>query len=84
MRRIAARLEEDNPSWIVLFGVYTREFVAFPRFDVPSGTVLVARYPAALPPRMRTVEAMARPDVTGNPPQAQPGDTPTVTFRLAG
>jgi hypothetical protein len=37
-----------------------------------------------LPPRMRTVEAMARPDVTGNPPQAQPGDTPTVTFRLAG
>jgi hypothetical protein len=72
MQGIVARLEADNPSWIVLFGAYTREFVAFPRFDVPGGAVITARHPDALPPRMRTLEAMARPAVTGRAPRTQP------------
>lgn len=68
MRRIAGQMEEDNPDWIVLYGVFTREFVAFPRFDAPRGTVLSALYPAALPPRMRSVEATARPAPGGRAP----------------
>jgi hypothetical protein len=84
MQGIAARLEVDNPSWIVLFGGYTREFVAFPRFDVPGGAVITARNPDALPPRMLTVEAMARLAITGRAPGTQPEDTATVTFQLAG
>jgi hypothetical protein len=84
MRRIAGRMEEDNPSWIVVFGVFTREFVAFPRFDAPRGTVVTASYAAALPPRMRAIEAQARPAVAGQAPAMQPGDAETVTFRLAG
>jgi hypothetical protein len=83
MRRIAGQMEEDNPSWIVVFGVYTRQFVAFPRFHAP-GTVVTATYPAALPPRMRAIEAQARPAFTGHAPGTQPGDADTVTFRLAG
>jgi hypothetical protein len=79
MRRIAGRLEEENPSWIVVFGVFTREFVAFPRFDAPTGTVVTASYPHALPPRMRAVEASACPAASSTP-----GDAPAVTFRLAG
>jgi hypothetical protein len=53
----AARLESDNPLWIVLYGVYTEEFIAFPRFDAPSGmTILTAKYPLALAARMREIE----------------------------
>jgi hypothetical protein len=60
MRDIAERLEADNPLWMVMFGVYSRQFVAFARFDSPSGHVLSAHYPAALPDRMRAVERQAR------------------------
>lgn len=63
MKREAERLESDNPLWIVVFGDYSREFVAFPRFPVPQGTVVAARYPAAMPAKMRAVEgrALSRP-----------------------
>jgi hypothetical protein len=60
MRRAAERLESDNPLWSVMFGVYTRQFVAFPRFAVPEGTVVTAGYPGALPEKMRRVEHLAR------------------------
>ena len=30
MMRVAERLEKDNPRWMVMFGPYSREFVAFP------------------------------------------------------
>jgi hypothetical protein len=60
MQRVAERLESDNPSWLVMFGVYSRQFVAFPRFAAPEGTVIVAGYPGALPERMRRVERLAR------------------------
>jgi len=59
MRRIAKQLESDNPLWIVMFGVYSREFVAFARFDAPIGAIVTARYPGALPSRMREVEKTA-------------------------
>jgi hypothetical protein len=83
MQRIAGQMEEDNPSWIVVFGVYTRQFVAFPRFHAP-GTVVTVSYPAALPPRMRAIEAQAHPAVTVQATGTQPGDADTLTFQLAG
>jgi hypothetical protein len=55
-QQMAQQIEHDNPNWIVVFGVYTREFVAFPRFAAPPHTIVVATYPAALPPRMQEVE----------------------------
>ena len=82
MRRIAGQMEEDNPSWIVVFGVYTRQFVAFPRFYAP-GTVVTACYPDALPPRMRRAEQDARPALPSQGLRPQPGDAVTVTFRPA-
>ena len=84
MRRIAGQLEKDNPSWIVVFGIYTKEFVAFPRFDAPRGTVIAARYPGALPPRMRRVEGNARPAPADQAADPQPGDAATAALRLAG
>jgi hypothetical protein len=60
MLRIARKLEAENPLWIVIFGVYTRQFVGFPRFSAPSGTFAVALYPGALASRMRDIERAAR------------------------
>jgi hypothetical protein len=56
MLQIAKKLESEDPLWIVVFGVYSRQFVAFPRFNVPAGTIVVARYPGALMERMRQTE----------------------------
>jgi hypothetical protein len=80
MRQVAAQLEADNPRWIVIFGIYTREFIAFPRFAAPMGTVLSALYPEALPVRMRAAEARAGLAAAGN----APGEAATITVRLAG
>ena len=80
MRQIAAQIQADNPRWIVMFGVYSRQFVAFPRFDAPMIAFVAVLYPEALPPRLRAVEAKARP-VAGD---AAAGEADTITFRLAG
>jgi hypothetical protein len=56
MRLIAQRLEHENPSWIVLYGAYSKEFVAFPRFAAPRGTIVALGDPAALPSRLRLIE----------------------------
>jgi hypothetical protein len=56
MLRIARELEAGNPLWIVVFGVYSRQFIAFPRFSVPAGTMVTAHYPAALTARMHGIE----------------------------
>lgn len=55
-RGIASRLEAEHPLWIVVFGVYTQQFVCFPKFQGPAGTMLTATYPEALPGRMRRAE----------------------------
>jgi hypothetical protein len=59
-REIASRLEADHPLWMVVFGVYTQQFVCFPKFNAPTGTMLVATYPEALPERMRRAEEIAK------------------------
>jgi hypothetical protein len=66
-REAAEKAERENPAWIVIFGTYTKEFVCFPRFQAPQGTVLVAQYPGALPPRMRSIEAALKVNVKRSP-----------------
>lgn len=57
-RREAARMiERARPGWMVIYGIYTRQYVAFPLFHAPSGTIVTASYPPALMTRMRRVEA---------------------------
>ena len=53
---IARHLEAKSPNWLVLWGAYTHQFVAFPRFDAPRGTIVTAIYPDALVGRTREVE----------------------------
>jgi len=55
-REIAQHLEARSPNWLVLWGTYTHQFVAFPRFNAPRGTIVTAIYPDALVGRTREVE----------------------------
>ncbi len=55
-RETAEQTERENPGWIVVFGVYTKEFVCFPTFPASAGTIITALYPDAIPPRMRMIE----------------------------
>jgi hypothetical protein len=59
MRRVAADLESVNPLWMVMYGGYSREFVAYPRFGGAPG-YLHNTSPGALSADMRTVEARVR------------------------
>lgn len=57
-RRIEARLGEDFPRWLVLWGAWSRQFWAYPRFRAPRGTILHSQGPADLAAQMRQVQAM--------------------------
>lgn len=59
-RKAAERTERENPGWIVMFGSFSRQFVCFPRFPAPTGTMITALYPDAIPPRMRMIERSLR------------------------
>src|ERR1700761_1114682 len=55
--QVAERLDKDNPDWIVLYGSYTREFVAFPVYpDAPDNCYCSAKDPAALDGHIREAE----------------------------
>jgi hypothetical protein len=53
----AAEIEESHPHWLVMWGSYSRVFWAFPRFEVPDGTIVSARDRERLLAEMRDVEA---------------------------
>jgi hypothetical protein len=59
-REAAERTERENPGWIVMFGSFTKQFVCFPKFAAPAGTMITALYPDAIPPRMRMIERALR------------------------
>ena len=51
-----SKIRMKKAHWLVVWGTYTRQFVAFPLFDAPRGTILAAGYPDALTGRMREAE----------------------------
>jgi hypothetical protein len=55
-RTQAARLDRDNPRWLVVWGTFSHQFVAFPLFEVPGGTVLCCRTGPELVRRMQQAE----------------------------
>jgi hypothetical protein len=55
-RQVAAELNRRRPNWLVLWGEYTHQFVAFPLFQVPRQTILIAHYPDALVAWMEEIE----------------------------
>ncbi len=60
-RETARQIELQRPGWMVLWGVYSKQYVAFPLFPAPPGTILTARYSPALAARMAAAEHTAHP-----------------------
>lgn len=56
-RRLAARLGEAFPHWLVMWGAYTRHYWAYPTFRAPRGTIAHAADSDDLAAQMRQVQA---------------------------
>ncbi len=54
------QIELQRPGWMVVWGVYSRQYVAFPLFAAPAGTIVAAAYPPALESRMQAAELRAQ------------------------
>jgi hypothetical protein len=59
-RETARQIERRRPGWIVVWGCYTRQFVAFPLFRAAPGTILAAKQSATLIASMRETENRQR------------------------
>jgi hypothetical protein len=60
-RDTADGLQRDHPRWLVLYGTYTRQYVAFPLFSAPRGTILSNAQPGALARQIQKAEARFLP-----------------------
>jgi hypothetical protein len=55
--QVAERLEVDNPDWVIMYGSYSREYVAFPVYpDAPDNSYCSAKDPAQLDDHIRAAE----------------------------
>ena len=55
--QVAERLEEDNPDWVIMYGSYSREFVAFPVYpNAPDNSYCSAKDPAKIDDHIRETE----------------------------
>jgi len=70
-RQAAAQLQHDHPEWLVMWGCYTRCYVAFPLFQAPRGTVLTAGTPGEMAAQIRRTEQTSGARL---PPPSPPGD----------
>jgi hypothetical protein len=57
---IAENMDRERPQWAVLYGCYTRQFIAFPLFAMQQRVIVVAYYPDALTARMYDAERLWR------------------------
>ena len=52
----AQAIQQANPDWLVMWGVYTRQYVAFPLFRARDGYIMQPANPDELLLRMRQAE----------------------------
>lgn len=52
----AAAIGREHPHWLVMWGVWSREYWAFPMLAVPQGTLVHAPDPGMLAAAMAEVE----------------------------
>lgn len=71
-RAAAARLQRDHRNWLVLWGCYTHNYVAFPLFPAPRGTILTAATPGEMTAKMRRAERVAGVRAPSQPAAPEP------------
>jgi len=54
--KTAQAIQQAHPDWLVVWGVYTREYVAFPLFRAPAGAIIQSASPDRLLQRMQQAE----------------------------
>jgi hypothetical protein len=59
-RAAAEEIQRKRPGWLVIWGVYTRCFTAYPLFPVRKRVIIVGNYPQALIHRMDEAERTLR------------------------
>jgi hypothetical protein len=59
-RAVAGEIQRQRPGWLVIWGVYSRRFTAYPLFPVRHRVIIVASYPQALIHRMDEAERSLR------------------------
>ena len=57
----AQSIQQANPDWLVMWGVYTHQYVAFPLFRAPEGCIVQSASPDELFQRMRDAELAFKP-----------------------
>jgi len=55
-RAIAGELRRQRPDWLIMWGCYSRRFVAFPLFAATERVIVTTHYPDALVPRLDEAE----------------------------
>ena len=55
-RAVADDINQQRPDWLVLWGTYSKYFVAFPLFAMSQRRIVTAHYPDTLLNRMDDVE----------------------------
>ncbi len=83
-RQTAREIQRDHPRWMVVYGAYTREYVAFPLFPAPAGTILASHYPPALIEHIRATDhyATSHPAPPGPAPPHGPGAAAHATRQV--
>jgi hypothetical protein len=59
-RAVADDIQRQRPGWLVIWGVYSRCYTAYPLFPVRRRVIIVASYPQALIQRMDEAERSLR------------------------
>jgi hypothetical protein len=73
----AARIEQKHPGWVVLWGMFSRRYWAFPtNTAIPRGTILSAPQPRELVAAIRQAELAAAPGGLAQLLQHPPPDQP--------
>lgn len=71
-RRVAARIAAHRPRWVVLWGLWSRRYWAFPLFDAEPGTIISSASANELVALLDHAETAA---ALGHPPR-RPGNYP--------
>ena len=59
----ARQIENGHPHWMVVWGLYSRQYWAFPLLPVPPGTIVHAADPVMLVTAIEEVELTAAQSV---------------------
>lgn len=68
----AQAIQQAHPDWLVMWGVYTRQYVAFPLFRAPAGSIVQSANPDKLVQRIQQAELAFTAGTARHGPEPDP------------